>query len=75
MSEASNGQPWRASSPVATRAASWLLPGEVKTPEQRITVLDDRHDVYRDDDIARLKELSDVVAFSDRQTLRDLLAA
>jgi hypothetical protein len=43
--------------------------------EQRITVLDDRHDVYRDDDIARLKELSDVVAFSDRQTLRDLLAA
>jgi Domain of unknown function DUF1828 len=43
--------------------------------EQRITVLDDRHDVYRDDDIARLKDLSDVVAFSDRQTLRDLLAA
>jgi hypothetical protein len=43
--------------------------------EQRVTVLDDRHDVYRDDDIARLKELSDVVAFSDRQTLRDLLAA
>jgi len=43
--------------------------------EQRITVLDDRADVYRDDDLRRLRELSDLVALSDRQTLRDLLLA
>lgn len=43
--------------------------------EQRITVLDDRVNVYRDDDLRRLRELSDVVALSDRQTLRDLLLA
>lgn len=43
--------------------------------EQRVTVLDDRTDVYRDEDIKRLRGLSDVVALSDRQTLTDLLLA
>jgi hypothetical protein len=43
--------------------------------EQRVTILDDRADVYRDDDIRRLRDLSQIVAFSDRQTLGDLLAA
>ena len=43
--------------------------------EQRLTVLDDRADVYREDDIQRLRDLSDVVALSDRQTLQDLLLA
>lgn len=43
--------------------------------EQRVTVLDDRTDVYREEDIRRLRELSDVVALSDRQTLTDLLRA
>jgi Domain of unknown function DUF1828 len=43
--------------------------------EQRITILDDRTDVYRSDDIQRLRALSQLVAFSDRQTLGDLLAA
>lgn len=43
--------------------------------EQRVTILDDRADVYREDDIQRLRDLSQIVAFSDRQTLSDLLAA
>jgi hypothetical protein len=43
--------------------------------EQRVTVLDDRVDVYRTDDIHRLRDMSQLVAFSDRQTLEDLLAA
>ena len=43
--------------------------------EHRVTVFDDRYDVYRDEDLRRLRDLSDVVAMSDRQTLKDLLAA
>lgn len=44
-------------------------------PENRVTVFDDNFDVYRDDDLARLREKSDVIALSDRNTLIDLLAA
>lgn len=47
----------------------------LERPEQRVTVFDDRVDVYRAEDLERLRDLSDVVAMSDRQTLRDLLAA
>ncbi len=43
--------------------------------EQRVTVFDDRYDVYRNDDLVRLRDLSDVVALSDRQSLQALLAA
>ncbi len=43
--------------------------------EQRVTLLDDRQDVYRPDDQERLRACSTVVALSDRQTVRDLLAA
>lgn len=43
--------------------------------EQRVTVFDDRYDVYRDDDLMRLRNLSDVVGLSDRAALIDLLAA
>lgn len=43
--------------------------------EQRVTVFDDRYDVYRDEDLRRLRDLSNVVALSDRQALTDLLAA
>lgn len=46
-----------------------------KRTEQRVTVLDDSVDVYRDDDIQRLRDVSDVIAVSDRQALSDLLAA
>lgn len=43
--------------------------------EHRVTIFDDRYDVYRDDDMRRLHDMSDVVAISDRQTMKDLLAA
>lgn len=43
--------------------------------EQRITILDDRYDVYRDDDLLRLRAKSDVLALSERTTICDLLAA
>ena len=43
--------------------------------EQRVTILDDRSDVYRSEDVQRLKNISDVVPLSDRQSLVDLLAA
>jgi hypothetical protein len=43
--------------------------------EQRVTVFDDHFDVYRDEDLRRLRDLSEVVALSDRRTLKDLLAA
>jgi hypothetical protein len=38
-------------------------------PEGRVTVFDDRVDVYRDDDLKRLETLSSIVALSDRQAL------
>lgn len=44
-------------------------------PEHRVTVFDDRYDTYRAEDLARLRDRSDVIALSDRQTLIDLLAA
>jgi|CZKU01.1.fsa_nt_gi hypothetical protein len=43
--------------------------------ENRVTVFDDRFDVYREDDLRRLSDVSDVVALSDRQAMKDLLAA
>lgn len=43
--------------------------------EQRLTIFNDTADVYRDDDLRRLEELSTVVAMSDRRAIRDLLAA
>jgi hypothetical protein len=43
--------------------------------EQRVTVFDDRYDVYRDEDLRRLRDKSEVVGMSDRTTLLDLLAA
>lgn len=43
--------------------------------EQKVTIFDDRYDVYRDEDLARLRDLSDVVALSDKTAIRDLLAA
>lgn len=43
--------------------------------EQRVTLFDDRYDTYRAEDLDRLRNVSDVVALSDRQSVRDLLAA
>jgi len=43
--------------------------------EQRVTVVDDRHDVYRDEDLKRLRDVADLVYLTDRTTLLDLIAA
>jgi hypothetical protein len=44
-------------------------------PDQRVTLFDDRSAAYREEDLARLGEISDVVPFSDRAGVRLLLAA
>ncbi len=43
--------------------------------EQRVTVFDDRFDVYRDEDLKRIRDVSQLVAVSDRQMLESILAA
>lgn len=43
--------------------------------EQRITVFDDQQDIYKDEDIERLRDVCELVPFSDRQMLHDLVAA
>lgn len=43
--------------------------------EQHVTVYDDRHDVYRPEDLERIKDLSELIALSARQDLVALLAA
>lgn len=51
---------------------------DLKTPdrtEQRVTVFDDRFDVYRADDLDRLRDVSDVLALSQKSELVSLLAA
>lgn len=44
-------------------------------PEQRVTLFDDRSSVYRDEDLKALEEVSTVLPFSDRNGVRELLAA
>ena len=39
------------------------------------TTFDDRYDVYREDDLMRLREKSNVFGLSDRIGILDLLAA
>lgn len=43
--------------------------------EQKVTVFDDRYDVYRKEDLERLREKSQVIGLSDRTSIVDLLAA
>lgn len=43
--------------------------------EQRVTVYDDRYDVYRDDDLRRIRDLSELVPLSAQQDVVALLAA
>lgn len=43
--------------------------------EQRVTLYDDRSNAYREEDLKRLQESSNVLPFSDRKGVRDLLAA
>ncbi|MBK6516468.1 MAG: DUF1828 domain-containing protein [Polyangiaceae bacterium] len=48
------------------------IPGRSET---RVTVFDDRVDVYKAEDLNRLRDLSEVIALSDRRSLMDLIAA
>lgn len=43
--------------------------------EHRVTVFDDRYDVYRTEDMERIKNYSDLIALSDRRAVSDALAA
>jgi len=43
--------------------------------ETRVTIFDDSQNVYREEDLARLKDFSDLLPLSDRSSIRDLLAA
>lgn len=43
--------------------------------EQRVTIFDDRRNVYRDDDLQRLSDLSAVLPMSDRKSLQEIIAA
>jgi hypothetical protein len=71
-SSANTSQAHTASNEIFRRWYDLAIPDR---KEQRVTIFDDRYDVYRDDDIKRLRNLSDVVGLSDRPALIDLLAA
>ncbi len=43
--------------------------------EARVSIFDDSVDVYREEDLARLRDFSDLLPLSDRRGIRDLLAA
>lgn len=43
--------------------------------ENKVTILDDSKDIYRDEDLQRIRDFSDLLYLSDRQTIQDLLAA
>lgn len=43
--------------------------------EHRVTIFDDRFDTYREEDLRRIREHSDLLPLSDRTGIRDVLAA
>ncbi|MEY4511273.1 MAG: hypothetical protein RLZZ450_3395 [Pseudomonadota bacterium] len=53
----------------------WYDLDDSERTKQRVTVFDDRHDAYRVEDLNRIRSMSDLIALSDKQTLRDLLVA
>jgi hypothetical protein len=55
--------------------SKWYDINTAGRPEQRVTVFDDRRDVYRDDDLQRLADLSTVVPMSDRRSFQEIIAA
>ena len=61
--------------PVRVDFRKWFDLDMPNRSEERVTVFDDRHDVYRDEDLRRLREKSTVIALSDRVALADVLKA
>lgn len=53
----------------------WYDLEDSEKSKQLVTVFDDRFDTYRAEDLRRLRDVSEVVALSEKVTLRDLLAA
>lgn len=51
------------------------LQGAEEQADQRVTLFDDSRDVYRDNDLRRLQEMSVVLGVSDPQAVREVLAA
>ena len=43
--------------------------------EQRVTVFDDRVDIYRDEDIKRIEEYSAIFPMTDKQSIQQILVA
>ena len=46
-----------------------------KRLEQRVTIFDDRFDVYKGEDLKRIQSISQLVAISDRATFKAILLA
>ena len=44
-------------------------------PEAKVTIFDDAQDIYREEDLSRIRDFSDLLPLSDRRGIRDLLAA
>lgn len=53
----------------------WYDLSVLDRPEQKVTIFDDRSNAYREEDLKRIKDLSDLIPFSDRGTVKELLAA
>jgi len=53
----------------------WYDLRKAKRDERFVTVVDDSQDVYRDEDLDRLADVSDLIGLSQRDDLRDLLLA
>lgn len=53
----------------------WIDLAVPERGEQRVTLFDDSRDVYRGEDLDRLSLFSDVIPFSDKTGLTELLAA
>ena len=54
---------------------SWYDLDLPERTESKITVFDDSLDVYREEDLTRIKDFSDLLPLSDRRAIRDLIAA
>jgi hypothetical protein len=54
---------------------SWYDLDLPERTETRVTIFDDNQDVYREEDLSRLRDFSDLLPLSDRRAIRDLLAA
>ncbi|WNG13254.1 DUF1828 domain-containing protein [Cystobacter fuscus] len=55
--------------------AKWYDIATAERPENRVTIFDDSHDVYRDSDLKRIAKFSSVLPFSERRQVVEFLKA